>query len=130
MKGKKRRKSVREQRNKAAVDGVSGEAEILGQFKNTAAVSLSLHSSPSMIQLSGRSAGFTGPRINGSLRSWLDSRGAAGRTRPPDGASVVAALLFHRSAPASQQPFLSPKHQKLIISPPAAIGEKQNAQPD
>lgn len=47
------------------MDGVSGEAEILGQFKNAAAVSLSLLSSPSVIQLSGRSAGFTGPRING-----------------------------------------------------------------
>lgn len=69
---------MREQRNEAAVDGVSGEAEIEGQFKNAAAVSLSLPSSPSMIQLSEGSAGFTGPRINGWPRSWLDSRGALG----------------------------------------------------
>lgn len=67
-------------RIKSVKMGASGEGEISGHFKNTAAVILRLHSSPSMIQLSGHAAGFTAPRINGLSGSWQDSRGYAVRT--------------------------------------------------
>lgn len=120
--------------------GLSGEEEILGQFKNMAAVIASPHSSPSMIQLSGRGAGFTAPPINRSPRSWRGSRRGYGvRT---DSGSFLRRLAGASGAgetdgaDASIRPTAascSTQHQKLIVSPPPAITgmyEKQNARPD
>lgn len=72
-----------------------------------AAVILRLHSSPSMIQLSGRAAGFIAPPpVNGPPQSWLDSRGYA--VRMGRSSSVSAAQVGPTAGGAAAS--VSPPH--------------------
>lgn len=69
-----------------------------------------------MIQLSGRRAGFTGPRINGSPARLAGLQ----RPRPPQ-LWMAALRAASRDPQQTLQPFPSPKRRKRIVSPPPAI---------